>query len=69
MAICPATLKPCIDDLCYGNGCLMLWGAPMLVRSMLVRCYGCGQLIALDGSNSDACECDPIEWDEDDEDE
>jgi hypothetical protein len=64
MAICPATLKPCIDDPCYGSGCLRMPGAPMLTK-----CHGCGQLVALDGSNTDACECDPIEWDDDDDDE
>lgn len=62
MAICPANLGPCIDDICYGSGCQRMPGA-----AMLARCRGCGQLIALDGSNSDACECDPIEWDDDDE--
>jgi hypothetical protein len=57
MAICPATLKPCIDDVCYGNGCLKLPSAPMLTK-----CNGCGKLVAIDGSNTDDCECDPDEW-------
>ncbi len=62
MAICPATLKPCIDDLCYGNGCHRpgCRGLPLLVP-----CDGCGNLIAMDGSDTDWCECEP-DWDEDD---
>jgi hypothetical protein len=64
MAICPATLKPCIDDLCYGGGCMnpLAYGEPMLTE-----CVGCGKLIAADGSDTDGCECDPDEWGDDDE--
>jgi hypothetical protein len=59
MAICPATLLGCIDDLCYGGGCLRLHGEPMLVR-----CH-CGALVGIDGSDPyDECECEPVEWDE-----
>jgi len=60
MAICPATLKGCCDDICYGSGCLKLDGEPMLER-----CHGgCGALVAIDGSDSEDCECEPEEWDE-----
>jgi hypothetical protein len=61
MAICPKDLKPCIDDLCYGSGCLRLDGEPMLERCP----GGCGALVPIDGSDpDDACECEPSEWDE-----
>lgn len=67
MAICPATMKPCLDDICYGSGCLKMPGEPMLTH-----CIGCGELIALDGSDDEACECDewggPDEWDGADDD-
>jgi hypothetical protein len=61
MAICPADGHPCIDDLCYGGGCLRLGGEPMRVP-----CPGCGQLIAADGSDTDDCDCEPCEEDESD---
>lgn len=54
MAICPATLKPCSDDICRGNHCLKLPSAPVLTR-----CNGCNQLVALDGSDNGACVCEP----------
>jgi hypothetical protein len=62
MAICPADLKPCIDDLCYGSGCLRLSGEPMLVK-----CGGCGHLVAMDGSDIDDCECEFVDHDEEDD--
>ncbi len=62
MAFCPADHKPCIDDLCYGGGCLALGGEPMLDR-----CHGCGQLVPVDGSDSGDCECEP-DYDDDDRD-
>lgn len=60
MAICPATLKPCIDDICYGSGCLRLGG-----ECLLTKC-DCGKLIALDGSCTDDCTCDPPDYDGED---
>jgi hypothetical protein len=62
MAICPATYHACIDDLCYGSGCLKMQGA----EPMLNPCPGgCGALVGIDGSDpDDACEC----FFEDDED-
>lgn len=64
MAICPATFQGCIDDLCYGSGCLAMPGEPMLER-----CRGCGAYVAADGSDNENCECDPTEsdWDEEEE--
>lgn len=56
MAVCPATLKPCIDDLCYGNGCMRREAYGV---SLLTPCTGCGKLIAMDGSETDECECEP----------
>lgn len=63
MAYCPADLKPCIDDLCYGGGCLNPLAAG---EAMLMRCDGCLQFVAIDGSDSEACECEPDD-DRDDE--
>lgn len=60
MAICPKDLLPCIDDLCYGNGCMAIGGEPMLTE-----CLGCGQLVAADGSDNDDCECDPEDYEDD----
>lgn len=39
MAYCPKDGRPCMDDLCYGGGCLLLQGEPMLDR-----CEECGEL-------------------------
>lgn len=50
MAICPKDLLPCIDDLCYGSGCMQLGGEPM---------------VAVDGSDNDDCECDPEDYEDD----
>lgn len=61
MAFCPATLKPCIDDLCYGGGCLRLGG-----EEMLTPCSGCGKLVGMHGGSDDDCECEPEEWPDDD---
>lgn len=62
MAICPATYAGCIDDICYGSGCLKYPGEPMLMN-----CPGCQALIAVDGSDSEDCDCDPTddEWEDD----
>lgn len=61
MAFCPATLRPCIDDICYGNGCFR---REAYGEKLLVKCDGCGKLIAMDGSNTDDCECEPQSEDE-----
>jgi hypothetical protein len=65
MAYCPADGKPCIDDLCYGGGCLRT-GEPMLTP-----CPGCGALVGIDGSDpNDECACrayDDDDWEPDDE--
>lgn len=54
MAYCPADLKPCMDDLCYGGGCLKLEG-----ETMLTPCSGCKAMIGIDGSDpNDECECE-----------
>lgn len=60
MAICPATLKICCDDICRGSGCLKLGG-----EELLTECNGCGKLIGLNGGNLDDCECDPDEYPDD----
>jgi hypothetical protein len=61
MAICPATMKPCVDDICYGGGCLLAPGVPLLTR-----CGGCGQLVGIDGTDpGDACECEPECYEDD----
>lgn len=57
MAICPATGNGCIDDLCYGGGCLMN-GEPMLERCR----GGCGAMVAIDGSDNEDCDCDSPDY-------
>ncbi len=61
--ICPADLKPCIDDLCYGGGCLRMGG-----ETMLSPCYVCGNLIPSDGSEPCDCDGEP-EYEPEDDDE
>lgn len=63
MAICPADGHPCIDDICYGSGCLKMDGEPMLERCR----GGCGALVAIDGSDSEDCDCEPADEDWEDE--
>lgn len=64
MGICPSTFNGCIDDLCYGSGCLKAPG-----EVMLMKCSGCKQLVGIDGTNPlDACECEDSDMDDDDED-
>lgn len=55
MAICPSTFTACWDDLCYGGGCFKMSGEPMLKLCP----GGCGMFVAIDGSDSDDCLCDP----------
>jgi hypothetical protein len=65
MAICPADYHACIDDLCYGGGCLKARGVPMLTP-----CSGCGKLVGIDGTDpDDNCECEPDDEGFEDEDE
>lgn len=55
MAYCPVDMTACVDDLCYGGGCIESG------ESMLVRCLGpeCGALIDDDGFDfCDECERD-----------
>ena len=56
--ICPKDMQPCCDDLCYGGGCLMMDGAPMLHK-----CLGCNAWISDDDTMD--CVCEP-EYFEDD---
>lgn len=52
MAICPATLQPCIDDLCRAGGCLRMPDVPPLMKCV------CNELVGIDGSDPlDACAC------------
>jgi hypothetical protein len=37
--ICPQSLQACADDICLGNGCLLMGDAPMLFK-----CQKCGEL-------------------------
>lgn len=51
--ICPKTFKPCIDDICYAGGCMLLQGEPMLER-----CPGCGAIVSSDEIVGETCsEC------------
>mgnify|MGYP001573325064 CR=1 FL=1 len=43
MLFCPKDLKPCIDDLCYSGGCILLGG-----MDMLEQCSNCGELLSGD---------------------
>ena len=50
--LCPKDMKPCIDDLCYGGGCIECDGAPMYHL-----CDGCGQPIS--DEDFESCTCEP----------
>ena len=63
MALCPKDFKPCCDDVCYGAGCILMGGMPMYQR-----CQGCGEYVAIDGSDNDDCVCEP-DYEEFDEEE
>lgn len=52
--LCPRDFKPCIDDLCYGGGCIESDGA-----AMYTRCPGCHALISDDDTYG--CTCDDYE--------
>lgn len=53
MSICPKTMKPCIDDLCRGSGCLEMNGYPMLKV-----CVVCKGFIDDEISDCGTCTCD-----------
>lgn len=60
MAICPKDGEPCIDDLCYGGGCLQCPGV-----APLERCEGCGNLVGIDGTDPwDDCTCGMDDYDD-----
>jgi hypothetical protein len=65
MGYCPKDGKPCLDDICYGGGCIR----SKYHESILMRCDGCGQLVSADGSDDWECECAfPVnDYDEDEE--
>lgn len=48
---CPKDMQPCIDDLCYGSGCIQMDGAPLYEN-----CMGCGQLISDEDDWNCTCE-------------
>lgn len=50
--ICPKDFQPCIDDLCYGGGCIRMEG-----MAVYEKCDGCGALVSDDGH--DECACEP----------
>lgn len=52
MGYCPKDLKPCIDDLCHGGGCIECNGEPLYYP-----CGGCGKLVSED--DGDLCVCEP----------
>lgn len=57
MSICPKDLKPYVDDLCHGGGCLAMDGYPMLQI-----CDVCHGLIDEEIPECSTCTCE----DEDD---
>ena len=57
MGYCPKDLKPCIDDLCHGGGCIECEG-----EALYYKCDGCGKLVSED--DNEMCECDPYEYEE-----
>ena len=56
MGICPKDGKPCIDDVCYGAGCLR----SNFYEEILSECSHCGSL----GSDSEPCECEYEDYDD-----
>lgn len=45
--LCPADLKPCCDDLCYGGGCLLNG------EEMIPPCAKCGRPCLTDDGEAD----------------
>lgn len=64
MGICPKDFKPCIDDVCYGAGCMK---SPYH-ESVLLPCDGCGGLMEADeGHYCEDClyedeDCDDMDY-------
>ena len=55
MALCPKDFQPCCDDLCRAGMSCFVTG-----MSMYKICHGgCGKYVAIDGTDSDNCTCDP----------
>ena len=70
--LCPKTLKPCVDDVCHGSGCLAYPGAGI---DMIPQCQLCGAPL-MDNSGEpilSALICDECvennEWEDFDDDE
>ena len=66
--LCPHNLKPCMDDLCRGSGCMKYPGACV---EMIPQCRVCRGPMSDDGEPvTGALICDECivrsEWDEDD---
>ena len=53
MSICPRTMEPCIDDMCYGGGCMEMEG-----YEMLEVCQFCGGTIDHEIAECSTCTCD-----------
>ena len=61
MAICPKDHQPCVDDLCYGSGCMRMGG-----YEMLQRCRVCNGLIDNEEPDYSTCTCgDEFPWEDD----
>lgn len=50
--LCPKDRKPCVDDLCYGSGCMRMSGKPMLEV-----CGVCGKSIDEESPIDNDCIC------------
>ena len=48
--LCPKDLKPCVDDLCRGSGCVLTGEA------LYEKCHGCGALVSEDDHDDCICE-------------
>lgn len=56
--LCPKDLKPCIDDLCYGGGCIFTGEA------MYSLCSGCGNYSSDDDDMDCTCPPGDDDWEE-----
>lgn len=63
MRICPATGQVCIDDLCYGGGCLKGDGEPLL--GVCDECGGIVDETATLSVHGGYCGCDDDWWPDD----
>jgi hypothetical protein len=64
--LCPHTLKPCMDDICRGSGCMEYPGGGI---DMIPQCHLCGGPLHEDGEALlDALICEDCiesnEWDD-----